>query len=330
MNNGVLNNFRTASVSSDVHQARLDALQEDFTRLLDEGGVSAIAARPAWQMRAAQLIRETVIDEFSMTDPTPMLVERRDARLGDKIEFERLVNTLRVVRYAPMSHPQVFTPRKGKYTITTAMYELAFGLPLQKILTRQHTVGEYVSMAAEAVSRHYIELVLSAIDTACSGSQNDPKGNPTRTTASGADVTQNELDAALRGFVAVNSGATIMGSRYALEPIMGFAATDGGDVYKEELMRRGVVGTYKGATLVAFDDDYNEYYNSWTSVNGVDIEKRIFIIGGQPGATLLERDISALNWEELDVKKAQFGTGVRWDHGVFVHTPWRYHVIALV
>jgi hypothetical protein len=133
----MIHNFRTASVTRDQHDKVLDALQSDFTKLLDEGGVSAIRARPDFQMKAAKLLRERVIDAFSMSDPTPIFTERRDARLGDKVEFEKLLNTLRVVRYAPMSHPQVFTPRKEKYTITTAMQELAFGLPLQKILLRQ-------------------------------------------------------------------------------------------------------------------------------------------------------------------------------------------------
>jgi hypothetical protein len=326
----MIHNFRTASVTRDQHDKVLDALQSDFTKLLDEGGVSAIRARPDFQMKAAKLLRERVIDAFSMSDPTPIFTERRDARLGDKVEFEKLLNTLRVVRYAPMSHPQVFTPRKEKYTITTAMQELAFGLPLQKILLRQHSVGEYVQMAAEAVTRHYVELVLTAVDTAADATAVDPKGRDIRTAAAGADVTQDELDAAIRQMVAVNSGVTIFGSRYALQPIMELAGDNGSDAMKDEFQRRGVMGFYRGARLVVLNDDYNEYYGSWTKINGQDIEKLIFLAAAQPGATLLERDISALNWEELDVKKSQFSTGIRMDHGIFVHTPWRYHVIDLV
>jgi hypothetical protein len=326
----MIHNFRTASVTRDEHDKVLAALQEDFVTLLDKGGVSALRANPEWLGRAAALIRERVIDGFALTDPTPMFTERRDGRLGDKVEFTRLLNTLRVVRYAPMSHPQTFTPRKDKYTIKTAMYELAFGLPLQKIMTRQHEVGEFVDMASEAVLRHYVELVLTAVDVASIANPLDPKGREVRTGAAGTDVAQPELDEALRTLVAVNAGApTIMASRYALQPIFEMGAQQAGDATKEEFLKRGVIGTYRGARLVALEDSHNPYYDRWTRVNGRDIEQMMFLSAATPGAVLLERDMSALNWEELDVKKAQFETGIRWDHGIMVHRPWSYHVIEL-
>lgn len=322
-------NFRKASVNSRAElDARLAALQEDVMRFLENGGVSRLAAENRWRMEAAALVRESVIDVFSMRDPTPIFTERREGRLGDTVEFEQLINTLRVVEYAPQSHPQVFTPRKGKYTIRTAMYELAFGIPLQKILTRQHTIGEFVQMAGEAVTRHYVQLTLTAINTACAQGTTDIRGRPLRTMAAAADVSKEEIDEALRRMYQYNTGVTIYGSRYALDPIFDAGAEMSEDA-AEELRQRGVIGTYRGARLVALEDDYNMYYQSFTNIAGIDWEKLIFIASGQPGAILLERDLSALEWEELDVKKAQWSTGVRFDHGILVHSPWRYHVIEL-
>lgn len=320
-------NFRTASATRDENKAKLDALQEDFIGLMNEGGVARIDAEPLFKMKAAQLIRQTVIDEFSITDPTPIFTERRDARLGDTIEFEELLNGFRVVQYSPMSHPQIFTPTKGKYTIKTSMKELAFGIDLQKILTRQHTVAEMSSMAANALTRHYVNLTLTAIDSAATG--NDIRGRPLRTTAAGADVTQAELDAALRRMGQYNTGITIFAARYALDPIFNMLKTDGGNEIKNDLQQRGLLGFYRGAKIVALQDDYNLYTGAFTKVNGRDWEKLIFISGAQPGATLLERDLSALNWNELDQETAWFRTGIRFDHGITVFKPWRYHVIQL-
>lgn len=323
-------NFRTASATREENKAKLDALQDDFIRLMNEGGYSAIEAEPKFKMRAAQLIRQTVIDEFSMSDPTPIFTERREARLGDKVEFEQLLNGFRVVQYAPLSHPQIFSPTKGKYTIKTAQYELPFGIDLMKVLLRQHSVAEMTSMAAQALTRHYVKLTLTAIDTACQAGAQDIRGRALRTAAAGADVTQPELDAALRRMGQYNSGITIFGSRYALDPIFAMLKTDGGDDIKSELQRRGLLGFYRGAKIVALEDDYNMYTGAFTTVNGQDWEKLIFIAGAQPGATLLERDLSPLNWEKLDVETGWFRTGVRFDHGITVSKPWRYHVIDLV
>lgn len=320
-------NFRKASSTMSEVKAKLDALQTDMEKLWNMGGVSAIDAHPQFKMRAAQLIRNVVMDEFSMTDPTPIFTERRDARLGDTIEFEELVNTLRVVKFAPNSHPLVFTPRKAKYSVTTAGYELAFGIPLIKVMTRQHSIGEYTSMASEALTRHYVNLTLSAIHTACM-SNTDLRGRPLSSNVGAPDVTKEELDAALRRMGQYNTGTTIFASRWALDPIFDIGAAQAESI-SEELQRRGVIGYYRGARLVAIQDDYNDYYGEFTHINGVDLDKLIFIAGDNRGALLYERDLSALNWESVSQEKGQFRTGVRFDHGILVHRPWRYHVLEL-
>jgi hypothetical protein len=325
----MIQNFATASMSREDINERLAAVQEDALRLLTEGGVSRFGAELAWRGEAAALVREAVQDVFKMTDPTPIFTERREGKMGDTYEFEQLINTLRVVEYSPASEPQIFTPRKAKYTIKTGSHEMAFGIPLQKIITGQHTIGEFADMAAQALTRHYVRLSLTAVNAACSSGATDLKGRNLRTSATGSSVAQTEIDGALRRILAYNAGVTIYGSRYALDPIMGFAASNGGDATKEELMRRGVVGTYRGAKLVELVDDYNVFYQSYSTVAGIDYDKLIFISSAVPGATLLEKDLSALNWEELDAKKAMWSTGVRFEHGILVHSPYRYHVIQL-
>lgn len=322
-------NFAKASASRAETAQKLADIQRDAMKLLSEGGMTKFNAATEWRGAAATLIREVVVDTFKMTDPTPIFTTRKDAKLGDKHEFTKLVNTLRVVEYSPQSLPQSFTPRKGVWTIKSASYELAFGIPMHKVMTGQHTIGEFASMAAEALTRHYVALTLTAIDTACATGVNDLKGRAVRTIAGGADVTKTELDAALRRMSAFNSGITIFGSRWALQPIYDFVGAIS-ESLKDELAARGVIGQYKGAKLVEIQDDYNEFYASWSKVNGRDLDKLIFIASGEPGAILLERDMSGLNYEVLDPRSGQWQSGIRFDHGILVHTPSRYHVIQLV
>lgn len=324
----MLMNFRKASSTADERQQKLAAIDKDLYNILKADGMGGLQARPDFQFKMARLFRETVIDGFSMTDPTPLFTERREGELGNTYEFTKLVNTLRVVKYAPMSEPLIFTPRKGKYTISTAMYELAVGIDLQKILTRQHSVQEFSDMSAQAVARHYVNLTLTAIDTACATGVTDVRGRDLRTAAAGADVAQAEIDEQLRRMTASGqSGLTIFAHRYALDPIFDFGANT--DNSKDELRARGELGTYRGARLVSMEDEYNMWTQSFTSINGVDWEKLIFVSSGVPGAILLERDLSALEWQDVDTERAWFRTGVRWDHGILVHSNWRYGVVEL-
>lgn len=323
-------NFRLASDSADTRAAKLEAINKDLLGVLTAEGIGGFQARPDLQYKVARLFRETIIDGFAMTDPTPIFTERRAGELGNTYEFTKLINTLRVVKYAPMSEPLIFTPRKAKYTIATSMYELPVGIDLQKILTRQHTVAEFSNMQAEAITRHYVNLTLTAIDTACANGVTDIRGRDLRAITTSTDVQSTDLDDQLRRMYSYNENVVIFGHRWALDPILDMAAsTTSADAVKEELRTRGWVGQYRGATLVAVNDEYNEFTANFTSINGVDWEKLIFLGSGVPGAILMERDLSALNWQELDPERAFFRTGIRWDHGILVHSNWRYGVLEM-
>lgn len=322
-------NFAKASASRDQITQKLADVQRDTMKLLNEGGISKFNSAVEWRGEAAQLIREVVVDTFKMTDPTPIFTERRDGKFGDTYEFTKLINTLRVVEYSPQSVPTAFTPRKGVWTIKTSSYELPFGIPLQKIMNGQHEIGEFAQMAAQAITRHYVNLVLSAVDTACAPGAVDLKGHPLRTMAAGADVAKSEIDASLRQQNALNSGVTIFGTRWALDPIYSLIGSLSINL-ADELNARGVMGVYRGARIVELADDFNEYYHSFTTIDGIPYDKMIFVASGTPGAILMEKDMSGLDYETFDPRSAQWSSGLRFDHGILVHTPGRYHVIQLV
>lgn len=328
-----INNFRVASagnIGTAELDEKLEALNEDLVTMLSKAnGVSEFRKNLEFQAHLGRLLRESVDQTFSMQDPTPIFTERRDAKLEDKIEFTRLVNTFRVVQYAPHSHPLIFTPRKAKYTIKTSKYELPYGISLMKIKTGQYTVAQMVTMAAQAMVRHKFELVMGAIEAALPVGSQDLRGRSMRTQVVGSgDVTAPVLDAALRRLDSVGGQITIFGSRYALWPIMALTGAASENL-NEELMRRGTLGFYKGARLVEIKDEYNEFTQSFTKINGVDLDNLIFISAGEPGAVYMERDLSGFDWEDFDPEKAYFRTGTRFDHGVTVWKPWRYHIIEL-
>lgn len=321
----MLHNFRVASNrSAEDRKAALDALNDDIIRRMDEGGINNVG-EPAFLMKMGQLVRQEIADVFALQDPTPIFCDSRSARLGDKVEFTRKHNTLRVVKYAPGGQPMVFTPVKSKYTVSTSMFELPWGIELFKILTRQFTVADFTTMAGEAMIRHNLELVLTAINAACSVGATDMRGRALRTAAAGSSVAEAELQAALRR---MGPGVTVFGARYALDPIFGFAGALSENL-ADELNARGAIGTYRGARLVALEDSYNEYAGAWTSIGGVDMEKLLFIASPEKGAVKIERDLSPLNWQKIDEEKAIVRSSERLDHGIFVDKPWRYHVIQL-
>ena len=175
-----------------------------------------------------------------------------------------------------------------------------------------------------------LAILAVAVDTACAAGTTDQRGRDLRTAAAAADVAQAELDAQLRRMYSYNDQVVIYGHRYALDPILDFAGgANAADSAKEELRQRGWIGTYRGASLVAVSDEHDMWRNQFTSINGTDWESLIFLSGGTPGAILMERDLSALNWQDMDPERAFFRTGVRWDHGILVHSNWRYGVIDM-
>lgn len=325
----LLNRFRTASATVDKHKEILGKLENDFRALMSEGGIGAVQAEPKFQFRAAQLIRQAITDEFSLSDPTPMFIEQRNARLGDSTEWETVFNPFRVVNYSPHSDPLIFTPTKAKYTITTSGYALDVGIELTKIMSRMLDMSQFASFQAQALRRHKLKLVLEAIDTACAAGVVDKRGRAVRTAAAGSDVAQQELDDAIRRMRQYNTGLKLVGQGWALDPVMDYTKTDGGDALKDEFQRRGVLGFYRGVTLIQVNDDHSLYEDTYTTINGVDWEQLLVLVANEVGAIHLERDLSPLDFQDLNAERGYFRASMRFDHGVFVHAPWRYHVIEL-
>jgi hypothetical protein len=308
--------LRQASRTEDQIKEGKEALNEAFAKYKKVGEV---AADPKFQFEVAELVRQLATDQFMLTDPSPMFVNRQDARLGDTIEIEETVNTMKAVRRHPASHPLAFTPTKRKYPITTIQYDLPFAMDLEKIIRRQLDASVFVDHAAEALSRIMVSTTLGAIDTACTG--NDHYSRALRASVA-TNVDATTLDGVLRSLGDVNSDTFIAGRYYTLFPILGF--TGYADVALEEIRRTGMIGTYKGARIIVLRDDFNWFYNEATIA-----DDKIYLGGADKGAWLYERDVSALDYQSMDTEKAWLKSGFRTDFSVTVLQPWKYRVIEI-
>jgi len=312
----MIKGMREAKRTSDELLEARRFIIEEFAKYKKVG---EIVADPQFVFKISELIRQLAQDQFALTDPSPLFVNRASAELGQTLEVEEVVNTMKAVRRHPGSHPLAFTPSKRKYPVTTAQYDLPFAIDLEKILRRQLSADVFVDHAAEALSRLYVETVLGAVEAAVSG--NDHYGRA-MTSSVGTAVDATTLDAALRRMGDINSDVFIAGRYWALFPITGF--TGYSDVAAEEIRRTGMIGRYKGARLVVLRDDFNFYYNSGSIADDV-----IYLGGSEKGAWLHERDVSALDYQSIDPEKAWIKNGFRVDFGVTVLQPWKYHIINI-
>mgnify|MGYP001217396651 FL=1 len=308
--------MRVAKRTKDELAEAKQAINESFKRFKSIG---EIVADTKFCYEVSELVRQVAVDEFNLSDPTPLFVNRASAQLGDTIEIEETVNTMKAIRRHPGSHPMAFTPTKRKTSITTKQYDLPFAMDLEKIIRRQVDPSVFAEHAAQALSRVYISTVLSAIDAAATGT--DHYSRNLRATKSG-DVDATTLDGVLRSLGDVNGDVFIAGRYYALFPITSF--TGFSNELVNEIHATGLIGRYKGARVVVLQDDFNWYYNSATIP-----ANRIYIGGGNKGAFLHERDVSALNYQSVDTERAWLKNGFRVDFGVTVLQPWKFRVIEL-
>ena len=308
--------MRVAKRTKEDIQAAKEALNDSFKRFKSIG---AIAADPEFCFTVSELVRQIAVDEFALTDPTPLFVNRASAALGQTLELEEVINTMKAVRRHPGSHPLAFTPTKRKFGISTKQYDLPFAMDLEKIIRRQLDPSVFAEHAAQALSRVVVSTVLGAIDAAATGT--DHYGRNLAATKSG-DIDATTLDGVLRSLGDVNGDVFIAGRYYALFPILGFSGYSNEII--NEIHSQGMIGRYKGAKVVVLKDDYNFFYNSSTVP-----ANKIYIGGGNKGAWLHERDVSALNYQSLDPEKAWLKNGFRVDFAVNVLQAWKYRVITL-
>lgn len=312
--------LRKASMSTDEIREAKDALNEKM-RSYRSIGEFAKDTDAVWTV--GTLVRQLADAQFRQTDPMPLVYNQAAGPgLGNQLEIEEYVNTSRVVERSLGGKPRTFTPAKNVYSVELKDFRVDYAFELEQVLTGQMKAEVWVDHMAEAISRHNVSTGLNTLDLACAAGVKDAYNRDVRTIAGSGKVDQTTLDAALARLGDVNPGVTILGRYSALFPILGFEGYSNEAL--EEIRRVGMIGTYKGANVVVIRDNYNPFYKQ----PSVPLD-RIYLVGGEKGGTFYEEDMSALDYEVVDVEEQHFRVGTKLRSTYRVFKPWMYHVIEL-
>lgn len=308
---------RTASERQE-HKAKLD---EIFARVGHKGKINARGLKELDDNRVeiADTIVQLISDDLSVVDPTPFLVQKRTQGFTDKNLFQRMEGTLKVVNRSYGSKPLSQRLSASEFTYSTSMKEIAVEIPLEEVVGGRITPSQVVEAMAYAIARYKVSLVLSAISAAVTAT-------PDHTGLSGynlryTNLTEANLAMAVDGMRDDGDSPTIFARHQALYPaIRNFSGW--GSIQQGQYLERGEVGQFVGASIVTIVDKYSRLLGG----HQIPADK-VWVASQTPGAWLIEKDVTFLNWALVDQRSATFATGIRLEDGVFVYEPWRYRII---
>jgi hypothetical protein len=308
---------RTASERTE-HKQKLD---EIFARVGSKGKITARGLKELDDNRVeiADTIVQLITDDLSVVDPTPLLVSKRTQGFTDKNLFQRMEGTLKVVNRSYGSKPLSQRLSASEFSYSTSMKELAVEIPLEEVVGGRITASQVVSAMAYAIARYKVSLVLSAISAAVTAT-------PDHTGLSGYNlrytgVTEDNLSKAVDGMRDDGDAPTIFARHQALYPaIRTFAGW--GTIQQGQYLERGEVGQFLCASVVTIIDNYSRLLGGH-QIDG----NKVWVASQTPGAWLIEKDVTFLNWALVDQRSATFSTGIRLEDGVFVYEPWRYRIL---
>lgn len=317
-------NFRKGSWDSDRLKLAKQELDDIFysTVRTDAGKFDRRSVEKINQARfdIAELIIRVVDETFLVTDPTGFLVDEESGEVGDRKVFQELNSALRVVNRAPGSKPLSQRLTFKEWSIATSQREVNVEIPLEKVAVGRITPSLVAEQMAAAITRNRISTVLSAIDTAVDAVAD-------RTGESGynlryAGFTAGNLDKAINGLLDESESPTVFGRHVAIAPtLQGFSGWSESNL--DELQKRGAIGTYRGARVVTLQDQYSKLTG-----DHVIRSDRMFVVGGKKGAIMESKDISFLDYVQVDPRTATFMAGRRIEYGVAVTDKYRYRVLT--
>lgn len=299
-----------------------EKLNEIFARVGTKGKIDMRGLKQLNDNRVeiAETIVQLIQDDLSVVDPTPLLVSQKTQGYTDKNLFQRLEGTLKVVNRSYGSKPLSQRLSASEFNFTTSMKEIAVEIPLEEVVGGRITPAQVVEAMAYAIARFKVSLVTDAIDAAVTAVADHTGigGYNLRYTS----FTEGNLQKAIDGMQDDGGQPTIFARHQALYPtIRTFAAW--GVEQKGAFTARGQVGEYLGAPVVTLIDNYSRL------LGGHQIPaNRIYVASATPGAWLIDKDVTFLNWALVDERTATFATGIRIENGVFVFDPHQYRVIV--
>lgn len=271
------------------------------------------------RVEIAETIVQLITDDLAVVDPTPFLVQKRTQGFTDKNIFQRLEGTLKVVNRSYGSKPLSQRLSASEFSYSTSMKEIAVEIPLEEVVGGRITPSQVVEAMAYAISRYKVSLVLDAISAGVTAVADHTglSGYNLRYTG----VTEANLQKAVDGLLDDGERPTIFGRHQALYPAVRSFAGFGANIIGENI-QRGEVGQFLGSPIVTIIDKYSRLLGGHQVAGNM-----VWVASSTPGAWLIEKDVTFLNWALVDERTATFSTGIRLEDGVFLYEPWRYRIL---
>lgn len=292
------------------------ALSEEICDAFEGGSESRTAM--------AKKITKELQDDVEQRDLSGLIFDKEFIPVGTQAEWI-LKGKMRVYWHEP-----------GSYAPRTAVFQRVFTLQTEMLSAHpefeitQLRAGRYGTIADQATSAR--EAILGAINArvwnTIQGSIASTDPNYTNI-ASGGTLTKAALDAAITYCNDENGGGAraIIGRRHLMDALLDFGSVSDvdsgvfGDRTKEEVLRMGVLGVYRGVPIVGLPQ--------WQDANGLNTisNQDVMIMGGGSGKFVTSQNLESM--DDIDIDTLMWHLHLWTKVGMAVFFPERNYRIHL-
>lgn len=264
-----------------------------------------MAATTAGREELANLITENLEAEMTSYDLRSLLFETKQRELLERVEYKRKgkFRAFRITRggYVPkvQTFQDVVMAQPEEFAVRASCH-------LDQIRTgRISSVDELRTGMAEALITEYNRYFFESLNAAVNSTD-----NPNNVFTVSGEVNKDVLDKAIAA-AAKHGHVSIVGTYQSLLPITNFAGYT--DTQKDEIMRTGKIGVYRGANLV----ELTEYDDA----DGLPVVKDdcIFLVVRKAG--FIDDFGEMANEEITDKEHSEFSVLVRKEWGFTILYP---------
>jgi len=203
----------------------------------------------------AEKVFEKVKRVVTTYNPVPLMYDVRRGQLGKTLEAHEIQGG-RVYNRTYGGFMNISQLKHVTYTITSRPAAVHFQLPIEQLKTGRYSVSDLVFAASQAIIRYKTAL---AYDTYVSAYTTGSTGYVTN--AGGVAISKTVIDNAIDSLADFDvSSITVFGRYSKLTPITDF--TGYADVALEEMRKSGVIGKYRGASVLRVKYDVDEVYGT--------------------------------------------------------------------
>jgi len=249
-------------------------------------------------------VYKKVHDEITVSNPLDLFYEFDSGTLDSEYEVQ-FVTGGRVYDWAYGATRRRSPLKMQSWNVLQTPRQMAFEVEIQKLKTGRVLVADMVREAARAILAHKVKTGIDAFLASYVA------GTTNTVNAASADITATVLESALRPTRGLAPTKAIVGHATALYPLTALAGYDASSGYpesaKEELHKKGMIGTYLGVPIVQLMDYTDPFYldnpiattNVWVVPNS-DKQFNTYLEYGEvtpePPETIQNQQLVALYW----------------------------------